>query len=112
MTAKREEKQSSRPAGTPAEATGAASSERGSDDRLANWYTGISYLAWTAGCIAVYWVGISWIAVACAVFLYLARMFFLTAFYHRYFAHRSFRTSRIVQFIGAGNSLEQPVKMT
>ncbi len=101
MTAKREEKQSSRATGTPAEATGGTPNERGSDDRLANWYTGISYLAWTAGCLAVFWVGISWIAVACAVFLYLARMFFLTAFYHRYFAHRSFRTSRIVQFIGA-----------
>jgi stearoyl-CoA desaturase (delta-9 desaturase) len=28
-------------------------------------------------------------------------MFFTTAFYHRYFSHRAFRTSRVVQFIAA-----------
>jgi stearoyl-CoA desaturase (delta-9 desaturase) len=28
-------------------------------------------------------------------------MFSITAFYHRYFSHRTFKTSRIVQFIGA-----------
>src|SRR5689334_5297441 len=31
--------------------------------------------------------------------LYAGRMFFLTAGYHRYFAHRAFRTSRLVQFL-------------
>jgi stearoyl-CoA desaturase (Delta-9 desaturase) len=31
--------------------------------------------------------------------LYAGRMFFLTAGYHRYFAHRAFRTSRFVQFL-------------
>lgn len=33
------------------------------------------------------------------VFLYFARMFFITAGYHRYFAHRSFQTSRFFQFV-------------
>ena len=32
---------------------------------------------------------------------YSIRMFSITAFYHRYFSHRTFKTSRIVQFIGA-----------
>lgn len=36
-----------------------------------------------------------------AVFLYWLRMFAVTAFYHRYFAHRTFSTSRIAQFIFA-----------
>src|SRR5205807_8269200 len=31
--------------------------------------------------------------------LYWVRMFFITAGYHRYFAHRSYRTSRLVQFV-------------
>jgi stearoyl-CoA desaturase (Delta-9 desaturase) len=31
--------------------------------------------------------------------LYFLRMFFVTAGYHRYFAHRTFKTSRVFQFI-------------
>ena len=31
--------------------------------------------------------------------LYFARMFFITAGYHRYFSHRAFKTSRVMQFI-------------
>ena len=30
---------------------------------------------------------------------YLVRMFAITGFYHRYFSHRSFKTSRVGQFI-------------
>jgi stearoyl-CoA desaturase (delta-9 desaturase) len=33
--------------------------------------------------------------------LYAVRMFALTGFYHRYFSHRAFRTSRAVQFVFA-----------
>jgi len=46
----------------------------------------------------VFWVGVSGCAVAVAVALYLARMFAITAFYHRYFSHRAFRCSRGAQF--------------
>ena len=54
-------------------------------------------------------VGWSWTAVAVAVALYVVRMFAITAFYHRYFAHRAFRTSRAVQFLLAilGNTAIQ-----
>ena len=38
-------------------------------------------------------------AVVLAVVSYAVRMFFITAGYHRYFAHRSYRTSRVVQFL-------------
>lgn len=51
------------------------------------------------GCIGVIWVGWSWTAVAVAVFLYFLRMFAITGFYHRYFSHRTFRTSRAMQFV-------------
>src|SRR6185437_9411120 len=37
-------------------------------------------------------------AVVLAVVLYLVRMFAIGAGYHRYFAHRAFRTSRVFQF--------------
>jgi stearoyl-CoA desaturase (Delta-9 desaturase) len=44
-------------------------------------------------------VGWSWTGLALAVALYGARMFFVTAGYHRYFSHRSFRTSRAFQAV-------------
>ena len=50
------------------------------------------------GCIGLVWVGWSWTAVAVAFALYWIRMFAITAFYHRYFSHRTFRTSRRGQF--------------
>ncbi len=61
------------------------------------------------GCLAVLWVGWSWIAVAVAAALYFVRMFAITGFYHRYFSHRTFRTSRMVQFVFAalGNTAVQ-----
>ena len=43
----------------------------------------------------------SWNLVALAIGLYLVRMFALTGFYHRYFSHRSFKTSRAFQFVMA-----------
>ena len=44
------------------------------------------------------------VTIAClvvATISYSLRMFSITAFYHRYFSHRTFKTSRAVQFIGA-----------
>jgi len=52
-------------------------------------------------CLGVIWVGWSWAAVIAALALYLVRMFAITAFYHRYFSHRTFRTHRVTQFIFA-----------
>ncbi|MBI3504362.1 MAG: acyl-CoA desaturase [Proteobacteria bacterium] len=61
------------------------------------------------GCVALYWVGWSWTAVGVAVAMYWIRMFAITAFYHRYFSHRTFHTSRWAQFAFAalGNSAVQ-----
>jgi len=53
------------------------------------------------GCLGAIWTGWSWTAVTLAAVLYLVRAFGLTAFYHRYFAHRTFKTSRWFQFAGA-----------
>lgn len=60
-------------------------------------------------CLAVIWVGWSWTAVGTAAALYLIRMFAVTGFYHRYFAHRTFKTARPMQFAMAliGNSAMQ-----
>lgn len=52
-------------------------------------------------CLLVFYVGISWVAVTFALFLYFSRMFFITAFYHRYFSHRSYSVSRPMQLLMA-----------
>lgn len=49
--------------------------------------------------IAAIWTGISRTAAILCVVLYVVRMFGVTAGYHRYFSHRSFKTSRAGQFL-------------
>jgi len=49
-------------------------------------------------CIGVLFVGVSPAALWTAATLYALRMFAITGFYHRYFSHRAFRTSRALQF--------------
>jgi stearoyl-CoA desaturase (Delta-9 desaturase) len=56
------------------------------------------HIAAVVGVIALGW---SWSGVALAVALYYVRMFGITAGYHRYFSHRSYKTSRPVQFLMA-----------
>ncbi|MCO6435737.1 MAG: acyl-CoA desaturase [Phycisphaerae bacterium] len=69
----------------------------------------IPYVALHAGCLGVLWVGWSWTALSVAIALYLLRMFAITGFYHRYFSHRAFATSRWAQFVFAvwGNAAAQ-----
>ncbi len=61
----------------------------------------IPFFAMHLAVLAVFLVGWSPVAVATAVFLYGVRMFAITGFYHRYFSHRSFRTTRGMQFVFA-----------
>lgn len=59
------------------------------------------FLALHVALVFVFWVGWSPVAVTMAVALYVVRMFAITGFYHRYFSHRTFRTSRGMQFVFA-----------
>lgn len=74
-----------------------------------DWLRMIPYLGLHLTCFCVIWVGWSGVAVGVAAALYVVHMFSVTAFYHRYFSHRSYRTSRVAQFIFAvlGNSCVQ-----
>jgi stearoyl-CoA desaturase (delta-9 desaturase) len=58
-------------------------------------YWGVHVLA-IAGVIIT---GFSWLGVVLALAMYWPRMFFVTGAYHRYFSHRSFKTSRWFQFV-------------
>jgi len=66
-----------------------------------DWLRSIPYIVFHFCALSVFWVGISPVAVWTAVILYVLRMFAITGFYHRYFSHRAFRTSRTVQFLFA-----------
>src|SRR6478752_4897237 len=48
---------------------------------------------------ALYLFGFSWSGLALAIALYFGRMFFVTGAYHRYFSHRSYKTSRWFQLV-------------
>jgi stearoyl-CoA desaturase (delta-9 desaturase) len=74
-----------------------------------DWLRILPFVVLHVACLGVIWVGWSPVAVGVAVGLYALRMFAVTAFYHRYFSHRAFKTSRVGQFLFAvlGNSAVQ-----
>ncbi|MCA9295142.1 MAG: fatty acid desaturase, partial [Phycisphaerales bacterium] len=69
-------------------------------DRI-DWLRCLPFIALHIAVLGVIWVGWSWFAITTAVVLYFVRMFAVTAFYHRYFSHRAFKTSRVMQFLMA-----------
>jgi stearoyl-CoA desaturase (Delta-9 desaturase) len=69
-------------------------------DRL-DWLRAAPFVLLHLGCLAAFWVGVSPVALEVAIGLYGIRMFALTGFYHRYFSHRTFKTSRATQFFFA-----------
>lgn len=50
-------------------------------------------------CLGAIWSGVTTEAVVLGISLYWIRMFSITAGFHRYFSHRSFKTSRAGQFV-------------
>jgi stearoyl-CoA desaturase (delta-9 desaturase) len=74
-----------------------------------DWFRGLPFVLLHLVCLLVFWVGWSPTALILAGFLFLFRMFAITAFYHRYFSHRTYRTSRPMQFVFAilGNTTVQ-----
>jgi stearoyl-CoA desaturase (delta-9 desaturase) len=72
----------------------------GEADRV-DWLRCLPFIAVHLAVLSGFVVGVSWVAVAVAIGLYWLRMFAITAFYHRYFSHRTFGTSRVMQFIFA-----------
>ncbi len=77
--------------------------------RRSEWLRVIPFGLVHLTCFAVFWVGWSPVAIGVALAAYSVRMFAITGFYHRYFSHRTFSTSRAAQFIFAliGNSALQ-----
>ncbi len=69
------------------------------DERL-DLIGAIPYILMHVGAfVGLFYFTLTWEAVAVVIASYYVRMFGITAGYHRYFAHRGFKTSRVFQFI-------------
>jgi stearoyl-CoA desaturase (delta-9 desaturase) len=69
--------------------------------RAFNWFRVLPFIAIHAGCLLLLVTGWSPVAVTVCAIAFFVRMFAITGFYHRYFSHRTFRTSRVMQFVFA-----------
>lgn len=59
----------------------------------------VQFLFMHVACVLVFWTGVSTVAVVTCLTLYVVRMFAITAGFHRLFAHRTYTTGRIFQFL-------------
>lgn len=75
--------------------------EPNSDKGKLEWFRCLPYVLIHLSCITAFFFPVTLPCILIALLSYGIRMFAITAFYHRYFSHRSFKTSRLVQFIGA-----------
>ena len=75
--------------------------EQVAGDKQIDWLRTLPFIALHAAVLLVFVLGWSPVAITVALFLYAIRMFAITGFYHRYFSHKAFKTSRLVQFIFA-----------
>ncbi len=57
----------------------------------------VPFLPLHACCLAAFWLGVTWRAMALGAVLHWVRIFAIGAGYHRYFSHRAFVTSRAFQ---------------
>ncbi len=64
-----------------------------------DWIGSIPFFGVHLACALAIHTGVSWGAVAALVLTYWLRSIGITGGYHRYFAHRTFRTSRTFQFV-------------
>jgi stearoyl-CoA desaturase (delta-9 desaturase) len=66
------------------------------------YFNALSLPFWGVHVLAIVGIaitGVSWLGLLLTLALYLPRMFFVTGAYHRYFSHRSYKTSRWFQFV-------------
>ena len=70
----------------------------GQFERRVEWLRILPFIGMHLMCAGVIWVGVSSTALLVAVALYVLRLVAITGFYHRYFSHKTFRTSRALQF--------------
>ena len=79
--------------------TAAMSAENRSLATYFRWKTVPFWAVHVVALLGIVLSGWSWVGLGIAAASYFFRIFFVTAGYHRYFSHRSYKTSRAFQFI-------------
>jgi stearoyl-CoA desaturase (delta-9 desaturase) len=70
-------------------------------DEQVNWRSSLPFLGFHLLPLLVIFTGVTSTAIVLLVVTFTVRMFFITAGYHRYFAHRSYKLGRAAQFVMA-----------
>jgi stearoyl-CoA desaturase (delta-9 desaturase) len=63
------------------------------------WVESLPFFLLHAACLLVFWCGVSWAALAVCALLYALRVGSISGGFHRYFSHRTYKTSRAFQFL-------------
>lgn len=64
-----------------------------------NPITSMFWAVHVAAIVGLIILGFSWAGLAWCLGSYFVRIFFVTGIFHRYFSHRTYKTSRVMQFI-------------
>jgi stearoyl-CoA desaturase (delta-9 desaturase) len=83
--------------------------ERPADERV-NLRSAIPFFFVWALALGVIWTGFTTTALVLLAVTFFGRMFFITAGYHRYFAHKSYKLNRFWQFVmafGGGTAVQK-----
>ena len=67
--------------------------------RKVEWLGSIPFMIIHLLAFGALWTGVTRSAAICCAVLYVVRMFGVTGVYHRYFSHRTYKTSRAFQFV-------------
>ncbi len=84
---------------------------RAPDERV-NWVSSIPFFLIHGACLAAFFTGVTVTSIVLCLGLFWARMFFITAGYHRYFSHKSYKLGRVSQAVmafGAQTSAQKGV---
>ena len=82
-----------------ASAQGSSATATGVSARRIDWLGASPFIAIHVLALGAIWTGVTPAAAVCCAVLYVVRMFAVTGGYHRYFSHKTYRTSRVFQFL-------------
>ena len=78
---------------------GSTLATRGLKVRRIDWVGATPFILIHLLAFGAIWTGVTPAAATCCAVLYFVRMFAVTGAYHRYFSHRTYKTSRAFQFV-------------
>lgn len=84
---------------------------RAPDERV-NWGTSWPFFLMQLMPLGILWTGVSSTSLILLAVTFFGRMFFITAGYHRYFSHKSYKLGRVAQFVmafGGGTAAQKGV---